>query len=232
MKKINFILGIMLLISYIPLSKASQFQSIASIQKASRYYIMSNLPPSTNYKLTFRQIDNRLKLPLCGTALTVFTHKASLKAGRNSIGVKCDSNKKWTIYTTAIINIYKDVIVLSQPIKRGEFFTKNILQIQKKEVSTLRSGFFTDTKNILNKQASRNLNLGAVITRPNVKEPKLVKRGEKVTINISSPNLDISVTGVALMDGIKNQNIRIKNINSKQIVQARVVEQGKVVVSF
>jgi flagella basal body P-ring formation protein FlgA len=232
MKKINTIIGILLLTSYIPLSKASQFQSIASIQEATRHYIASNLAKSTNYKLTLRQIDSRLKLPLCNKPLTLFTHKASLKAGRNSIGVKCNSNKKWTIYTTAIINIYKDVIVLSQPVKRGEIFTKNILQVQQKEVSSLRSGFFTNTKNIINKQSSRNLTLGAVITRANVKEPKLIKRGEKVTINISSPNLDISAVGIALMDGIKNQNIRIKNINSKQIVQAKVVKQGQVVVNF
>jgi len=63
-------------------------------------------------------------------------------------------------------------------------------------------------------------------------EPKLIKRGEKVIIKVNSPNLEISVAGIALMDGVKNQNIRIKNIKSKQIVQATVVKQGQVVVSY
>ncbi len=214
-----------------PLSKASQFQSITSIQKATKEYIASHLPTPTHYKLTLRKIDNRLKLALCSDPLTIFSQK-NLKAGRNSIGIKCDSGKKWTIYTTAIINIYKEVIVLSQPIKRGEFFTKNILHLQQKEISSLRSGFFTDIKGIINKQASRNLTIDAVITQSNVKEPKLIKRGDKVTITTNSPNLNISVAGIALMDGIKNQNIRIRNVNSKKIVQANVLRQGQVVVTF
>lgn len=232
MKKISFVLGIILLTGHLSLANASQYQSISSIQEAIRHYIALNIASSTEYKETLGHIDTRLKLPQCDKPLNIFTQKATLKAGRNSIGVKCISKKKWTIYTSAIIKIYKDVLVLSQPIKRGEFYSKSILQLQKREVSSLRSGFFTDMQSIINKQASRNLNLGAVVTQSNVSEPKLVKRGEKVTIKINSPNLEISVAGIALMDGIKNQNIRVKNINSKQIVQATVEKQGQVVVSF
>ncbi len=233
MKKITFICcWLLLLTSYISPVNASQFQTIDSIQEATREFIASSLPASTDYNLTLGKIDSRLKLPLCGIPLEIYSSKDVLKAGRNSIGVKCKSQKKWTIYTSVIIDIFKEVIVLSQPIKRGEIYTKDILQLQKKEVSKLRSGFFTDPQKIINKQASRNLNLGAVVTLLNVKEPKLVKRGEKVSIKISSPNLEISVAGIAMMDGIKNQNIRVKNIKSKQIVQATVAKQGQVVVSF
>jgi len=232
MKKINFILVILLFASQIQSSNAAQYQSIASIQKAITHYVHTHLTSSSDYKLKLGQIDNRLKLALCNEELTVFSQKVSLKAGRNSIGIKCNSNKKWTIYTSAIINIYQDVIVLSQPIKRGDFFTKNILQLEKREISGLRSGFFTETKNIINKQATRNLNRNTVLTQSNMTEPKLIKRGEKVIIKVNSPNLEISVAGIALMDGVKNQNIRIKNIKSKQIVQATVVKQGQVVVSY
>lgn len=232
MKKINFILGILLFASQIQTSNAAQYQSISSIQEAITHYIHTHLNSSADYKLKLGQIDNRLKLALCSENLTVFSQKSSLKAGRNSIGIKCNSNKKWTIYTSAIISIYQDVIVLSQPIKRGDFYTKSILQLEKREISSLRSGFFTSPENIINKQATRNLSLNTVVTQSNITEPKLIKRGEKVTIKINSPNLEISVTGIALMDGVKNQNIRIKNIKSKQIVQATVVKQGQVVVTY
>jgi len=232
MRKINFILGILLLTSQIQSSHASQFQSIASIQEAITHYIHTHLNSSSDYQLKLGQIDSRLKLALCSEDLTVFTQKNTLKAGRNSIGIKCNSHKKWTIYTSAMISIYQEVIVLSQPIKRGEFYTESALHLEKREISTLRSGFFTTPENIINKQATRNLNHNAVITQSNITEPKLIKRGQKVIIKVNSPNLEISVAGIALMDGIKNQNIRIKNIKSKQIVQATVVKQGQVVVTY
>ncbi len=231
MKKINFILSLMLLLGQTQQSYAAKFQSISSIQQATRQYIINNLAPSTDYKLKLGQIDNRLKLPLCSEPLEISTH-TPLKAGRNSISVRCHSKKKWAIYTSAIINIYKNVIVLSQPIQRGEFYQKNHLQLEKREISTLRSGFFTDPQSIISKQATRNLSIGNVISQANITEPKLIKRGEKVTISLSNANLNISAMGIALMDGVKNQNIRIKNIKSKQIIQATVVKQGQVVVSF
>jgi flagella basal body P-ring formation protein FlgA len=38
--------------------------------------------------------------------------------------------------------------------------------------------------------------------------------------------------GIAMMDGIKNQNIRIKNQKSKQVIQATVVKPGVVIVNY
>lgn len=232
MKKLYFILGLSILTGYTQQSIATPYQSISSILEASRHYIVTHLTAEKDYKIKLEPIDNRLKLPLCDKTLIAFTAKSSLKPGRNSIGVKCTDKKKWTVYTSAFISLFKDVIVLTQPIRRGEFYTENMLHFEKKEVSGLRKGYFTDSDNIINKQASRNLSIGSVITQANITEPKLVKRGEKVTIKISSPNLVISAAGIALMDGVQNQNIRIKNIRSQQIVQATVVDQGQVVVTF
>lgn len=232
MKQTTIIIGLLIIIGFTQPSNASQSQSIASIQQAIRQFIAANLTPETDYQIKTGQIDSRLKLPLCSKPLNIIVTKGSLKAGRNAIGVECSSNKKWTIYTSTIISIYKEVIVLSQPIKRGGFYTKNNVRAEKKEISNLRSGYFTDSQNIINKQATRSLAQGTIITQRNITEPKLIKRGEKVTIKISSPNLEISTSGIALMDGIQNQNIRIKNTKSQQIVQATVVNKGLVVVSF
>ena len=232
MNKFNFLLMALLFVGYAQPANSTQFQTVTSIQEAIRHFIASELSEDTDYKLKLGQLDNRLQLPLCSKPLDVFTHNGSIKTGRNSIGVKCSSKKKWTIYNSTNISIYKDVIVLSQPVRRGEIFSKNILQLEKRNISNIRSGYFSDPQFIVNKQATRNLSSGVVINQSNITETKLVKRGEKVTIKISSPNFEISAAGVALMDGINNQNIRVRNVKSKQIIQATVVKPGQVVVIF
>ena len=78
MKKINFILVILLFASQIQSSNAAQYQSIASIQKAITHYVHTHLTSSSDYKLNLGQIDNRLKLALCNEELTVFSQKISL----------------------------------------------------------------------------------------------------------------------------------------------------------
>lgn len=231
MKTIIFHL-LLLLVSYPKLINASQIQTIPSIKSAIQHYISSNLPKDTDYDLTLGKIDHRLQLPLCNEPLTLFMPNSSLKPGRNSISIKCLKNKRWKIYTSVVINIYKEVLVLSQPLNRGEILTQDNLKFEKRNISSLRSGYLTDKQMIVNMQAIRNLREGKVLNKSNFIKPRLVKRGDKVHIKVSSPNLDISMAGISLMNGIKGQSIRVKNITSQQIVQATVVQSGVVEVIF
>ncbi len=230
--KIKSFLFILYICFNAPQLLASKLQTPVSIDKAIRHFIASSLPSETEYKVTLSQFDSRLKIPFCKQALEIFIRNGSIKAGRNSIGIECKSPKKWILYNSANISIYKDIVSLSQPIRRGEIFSNDMLQLETKDIATLRSGYFTNPNAIVNMQATRNLTLGSIVTKANITEPKLVKRGEKVFIKINSPNLEISATGIAMMDGIKNQNIKIKNQKSQQIIQAIVVKPGLVVVTY
>ena len=232
MNKITALILILLFAGYTQQINASQMQSATSIQEAIHHYIASNMALDTDYKVRLGQLDNRLKLPHCTEPLDIFTHSSSIKPGRNSVGVKCKGTKKWTIFSSAIITVYKEVIVLTQPIRRGEIFSLNNLHLEKKDISTIRAGFLTDPLIIANKQATRNLGIGSIINKSNYTEPKLIKRGDKVTIKANSPYLNISVMGIAMMDGIKGQNIRVKNEKSHKIIQATVVRPGQVLVMF
>lgn len=207
-------------------------QSAESINKAISLYINKNLSSETEYKLTLGHFDNRLKLSLCDKALEIFTRSNTIKPGRNSIGVRCNSIKKWTIYTPININLYKKILVLTKPIRRGKMFNSHMFKIEKRDVSLLRSGYLTNPLSLINKQATRNLKIGSVLNKSNYTEPKLIKRGDTVTIQVNSLNLSISMMGIAVMDGKKGQKIKVKNIKSKQIVQATVKSPGQVAVIF
>lgn len=214
-------------------ASAFQLQSPESINAAIRLYVSSTLASDSDYKLTLSHFDSRLKLRQCNKPLEIFTHNnIQLKPGRNSVGIRCNTKKKWTIYTSAIINLFQNVLVLTQPVRRGHVFSEDMFQIEKRDVSTLRSGFMTNPLAIINKQATRNLNFGSVLNKSNYTEPKLIKKGDAVIINASSNNLTISMAGIAVMDGIKGQKIKVKNIRSRQIIQATVEKQGQVLVLF
>ena len=116
--------------------------------------------------------------------------------------------------------------------RRGEIFSKNSLKIEKKDISTLRSGYLTNPMNLIHKQATRNLSAGMVVTQSNFTEAQIIKRGERVNITVNNPNFELSMAGIAMMNGIKGQNIKVKNIKSQQIIQATVTKPGQVVVLF
>ncbi len=238
--KLTYIMKKKLIILLIPLLwlgnfqivRAGDIQSIASIQESVRHYIATHLSKDSEYDIQLGQIDNRLKLVLCGQPLVISPHSGVLKPGRNSMVVRRNSQKKWTIYTTAILKMYKKVIVAAQPVRRGEIMTKENIKWERKDISMIRSGYFNKSDLVLNKQATRNLMAGAVLNRTSVQEPRIIKKGDKVSIKAKLPNLMISMAGIAMMDGIKGLLIRVKNINSKQIIQAQVINTRQVSVLY
>jgi flagella basal body P-ring formation protein FlgA len=146
--------------------------------------------------------------------------------------VRCNAEKKWSISTSAIIKTYQMVAVLSQPLQRGEIITRQHLSIEKRDVSNLREDFVTQIEQAENKQVTRQLNSGTILSLNNLAEPKLIKRGDKVVISTTKSEFSIRMSGVAMMDGAKGQLIQVKNQNSGRIISATVVEPGLVAVNY
>jgi flagella basal body P-ring formation protein FlgA len=230
-KNIPFILALTLIL---PLTAHAEqgSQSHESIAEAVKGYIAQNINLPGEYEVTLIPLDSRLNLPQCAEPLEVFTTNDLIKAGRTTMGIRCNSEKKWSIFTSAIIKTYQMIVVLSRPIQRGEIITRQHLAIEKREVSKLREDFVTRIEQVENKQATRQLNTGTILSLRNLAEPKLIKRGDKVVISTTKPNFSIRMSGVAMMDGTKGQLVSIKNQKSGRIINATVIEPGLVSVNY
>jgi flagella basal body P-ring formation protein FlgA len=207
-------------------------QSHESIAEAVKAYIAQNINLQGEYEVSLVPLDSRLSLPQCAEPLEVFTTNAIIKAGRTTIGVRCNVEKKWSIFTSAVIKTYQMVAVLAQPVQRGEMITRRHLAIEKRDVSNLREDFVTQIEQAENKQATRQLNTGTILSLSHLVEPKLIKRGDKVVISTTKSDFSIRMSGVAMMDGTKGQLITVKNQNSGRIINATVVEPGLVSVNY
>ncbi len=224
------------LIFFSPLLYAGKFQDLQAVQNLFKTFLDTQLAKNVavtddvtiSYQLS--KLDNRLKLPACAQRPEVFVPKGPLKAGRNTLGIRCRANKGWTIYSSVTIKMIKPVLVMAQSLNRGEQLTKQHLRYQKMDIGLLRQGYLSNPEAILNKQAKRYLSAGTLVNPRFFEAPDLVKRGEIVKIQAKSPSFQISMAGIALMSGKKGQNIRVKNIASKRIIQARVAKPGLVTI--
>jgi flagella basal body P-ring formation protein FlgA len=219
------------LLFFAPAHAQPAAQSHESIAEAVKAYIAKKINLQGEYETSLTPLDNRLVLPQCTEPLEVFSPTELIKAGRTAIGVRCNTETKWSIFTSAIIRTYQAVVVLVQPIQRGEILTRQHLALEKRETSNLRDDFVTDLEQVENKQVTRQLNTGTIVSLKNLVEPKLVKRGDNVMISSSNPNFSIRMSGVAMMDGAKGQLIRVKNQNSGRIIDAIVIKPGLVSVT-
>ncbi len=207
------------------------WQSHQSIAEVVNAYIAQNINLPGEYEVNLMPLDSRLRLPQCIDPLEAYTTGDRIKAGRATIGVRCNTGKKWSIFTSAIIKTYQMIVVLAHPVQRGEIITRQHLAIEKREVSNLREDFVTEFELVENKQVTRQLNSGTILSLRNLVEPKLIKRGDKVVISTTKSNFSIKMGGIAMMDGTKGQRIRIKNQNSGRLINATVIKPGLVSVN-
>lgn len=211
-------------------AQQASFQPHETIYSVARDYIAQHIA-AADYEAVLAPLDNQLKLMPCPEPLEPFTANDSINPGRNSIGIRCNAANKWSIYLSAVIKIYQPVLVLTRPLQRGETITGQDLSVQRKDVSALRGDFVVQTEQIEHKQALRPIPAGAILSLRNFAEPKLIKRGDKIIISFAQSGFTIRMNGLAMMDGAKGQQIRIKNQSSGRIISATVMEPGLVSVN-
>lgn len=208
-------------------------QSTNSIRQAAVNFLTSKVQQEQDrFDIKVASLDNRLRLPACPQDLDVFLQSGGIRNGSASIGVRCQGDKPWTVYTSAIIKHFENIVVLTRPLERGAVITPADLTMDIREVSRVNGHYFTALDQAVAKQAKRPMLAGTVLTDSLVDAVKLVKKGQHVTIIAKSSAIDIRMTGKALGNGSAGERVRVRNDKSRRIVEGIVAAPGVVRVTF
>lgn len=144
-----------------------------------------------------------------------------------TIEVKIDGK----LYTRFDPSPYIDVSIItfaaSSDIPRGSTISEKDITTQTVKIGSLPStGLFNSIDEIIGKQAKIDIKSGRILSPSLFTLPLLVRRGENVTVSIPIGNIIITLTGIALDSGALGEQIRIKNPDSKAIINAIVCGEG------
>ncbi len=174
------------------------------------------------------RLGPRLRLRRCSTPLAAFQPPGTRLLGNTTIGVRCDGHSPWTIYVPVQVQLFQPVAVTTRPLARGEVIRKGDFKMVKRDLGALKMGYITDSEQPVGMVVKRRIGVGTLLTPQLLEPPRLIKRGEQVTIVAKSEGLEIRASGKALMDGARGERIRVRNIRSKKVVEALVVAPGVV----
>jgi flagella basal body P-ring formation protein FlgA len=124
-----------------------------------------------------------------------------------------------------------DVAVLSRAVERGQVIVPadfTLVRRPRDEVAAQRP---LEADKLAGLAARRALRAGQVANVADFESPRLVSRGDAVTIVLERPGLMLAIRGQALADGAKGDTINIMNQQSKRVVQAIVVAPGRVAIA-
>lgn len=130
------------------------------------------------------------------------------------------------------LELYGDVVILTRRLARGETVGSEDLTVARHNITTFSQELVASPQEALGQSARTSLQAGTILLSRSLKKPAVVQRGDLVTITAGTKSLQVSTKGEARSQGAEGDMIQVKNINSREIITVRVVEQGLVRVDF
>jgi flagella basal body P-ring formation protein FlgA len=132
-------------------------------------------------------------------------------------------------YGSASVKIYAPIVVAKTVIRNNEYFTKDNCTLQEREISPYKvTGYYDRLEKLKTFRVKGYVTPGTVISPNHTQTPFLVSSGESVELVRESPTLRLSIRAKALENGRENQWIRVENLSTRKIIQAKVINQGEV----
>ncbi|WIO73477.1 flagellar basal body P-ring formation chaperone FlgA [Porticoccaceae bacterium LTM1] len=211
---------------------ADGIQSHESIRATAEGFV-SNQPAIQqmgDVKVIAGQLNNSLQLPLCSVALEAFLPPGGKLLGKTSIGVRCRGESPWTLYVPVTVTATQAVPVATRTLRRGEVLSAEDVSLMEQPLHQLPAGYFEKASEAIGQEATRNIQAGSTLTQGMLAAPKVIKRGQQVTLIAGSDSFEVRMNGKALSDAAVGDRLRVENLSSKKIVEGTVKDTGEVVV--
>lgn len=152
------------------------------------------------------------------------TGKVSFKAVLYSKGKEKD------LWGSAKLKVYNDAVVALKSIKANKPINSGDVKLVKVDMAEAGEALVS-LEEAAGMLAKRPIPAGSIIKREYVKPEVIVKRGERVTLNVQGPKISIRSKGTASEDGHKGGVIAVRTASGKQIT-GRVTGPGEIIIEF
>lgn len=213
---------------------ANQWQSHAAIRNAAQTFLddFSSSHHQGRVQVKLGQLDPRLRLKNCALPLEAFMSDGGRVMGNTTIGVRCPNEAGWSIYVSAKIDVFGPVLVARQPLQRGSSISESDLELVERNLAGLPYGYYSEPQAVIGQLTKRSISAATVVTPAMVQAPKLVKRGQLVSVIAEAGALSIRSRGKALADGKAGDLVRIRAEGSNRVVDGVVISSGVVKVTL
>lgn len=203
-------------------------ESLDDIRDGARQYLLELSDEPDAIEVEVRAMDSRLRLSRCSEPLEYFLPPGARRVGNVSVGVRCTGDRPWKLYTSAIVRLFRDVVVAAAPLDRNTILDASDLTVESRDVSTLSGNYLSRVEELTGRILRRSLAAGQPVTGSTVRERRLVRRGEQVTLTARTPGFVVRSEGKALRDGAEGDVIPVRNMKSKRTVEGVVTGPGMV----
>ncbi len=174
------------------------------------------------------RLDPRLRLPACTQPAETFDPPGQRPGANLSVGIRCATGAGWTLYIPVRVEMLADVVVLAAAAARGTSLTSTHVRLESHDLAQLNGSWLSDPDEAVGMVLRRPVRPGTVLTSSVLERPKLVRRGERVRVVSTGGSFAVATEGEALNDAAEGERVRVRNVNSRSIIEGRMGADGQV----
>jgi flagella basal body P-ring formation protein FlgA len=139
-----------------------------------------------------------------------------------------DGSLEKAMAVTVDCRYYREVVVATQAFRRENLIEPVGLVVEERDITRLKHGWFSHVDDLLDLRAARPIGAGEVISQRHVEQIPVVHRGDEVTLEARSANMQLLAVGEALQDGGVGERIRVRNVDTRKVVIGEIVDGGTI----
>ncbi len=156
------------------------------------------------------------------------------RTGRRSFRVGMYVNRQFIKTVNVVGEVKAEVMVITprRSMKRNEVFTQEDVTTMRVAMPSLTHDFILDLDDVLGKQVLRYLAPRQPISKAMVDDPPVVRKGDRVMIEVRQGGLLVQAIGLAKATGKSGETIPVENKSSGREVSGTILSAGLVEVRF
>ena len=182
----------------------------------------------------FSSQPDHIALPDGFLEMEPMNHLHANLPGSKSISFKVlvDNRETAEVTMKGTVEWHGYVVCLANSLERNSIIAHGDIRLEKHDISRGRDTLIRNPEEVVGKRLKATLRKGDCLYEEILDAPMLIKRGDAVKILARSDNLSISLSGEARSSGAAGETIRVKNIMSRKLLEARVIDRGLVEIDF
>lgn len=200
-----------------------------------RAYIEKNMPwPKNVVRVEFPAKVSDLRLAEKKITCRVLSRRNEDFIGNSSFTFKCYENGTFLNGETVRVRIevLMDVVISATSLHRNIKINRDDVRLAQKWFNRLPSNIISSLDTVVGMELLTNVKPNTEITGNMVKSIPMVKRGKPVKIIFENGPMRITTIGLSEQDGMQGELIKVRNISSKNMIYARVMDNSLVKVNF
>lgn len=174
-------------------------------------------------------LDPRLRLAPCTVPLVARVPDGVRAMPQVSVPVSCrQATHGWTIRVPVRLEVYRQVLVTTHALQRGDGVHAGDLRGEERDVARLGYGYVDNPDQVAGRTLARALPAGSVLTPAALGGRSAVRAGDRVQMVARLGDIVVRADGIALGSGDNGARLRVRNGSSGTIVDGVVSGPGVV----